>query len=291
MNVEPNVRMHLGTESRTTNISEPATLRKYTVSNTLPLLILLQLVEIILFIVDSGFSKHMTGNLKLLINFVEQFLGTVKFGNDQIAPILGYGNLKSTCYIRDFKGNDLLTGSRGTYLYSITLQDTNPSQSIRTRRQLETDGEMCMFALTVSRTEPKNIKEAMDNSAWIEAMHEELHWFDRLDEGIDFEESFALVARLEAVWIFIAYAAHKSFPVYQMDVKTSFVNGPPKEDGQLPRQTRRPTSSWKSLSSKEGFIWTQASSKGMLVVIDSLFDILYFDVVIFVLWLVFVLGM
>ncbi|GJX08513.1 hypothetical protein Tco_0196445 [Tanacetum coccineum] len=57
------------------------------------LLILLQLVEIILFIVDSGCSKHMTGNLKLLTNFVEKFLGTVKFGNDQIAPILGYGDL------------------------------------------------------------------------------------------------------------------------------------------------------------------------------------------------------
>nr|GFA53636.1 integrase, catalytic region, zinc finger, CCHC-type, peptidase aspartic, catalytic [Tanacetum cinerariifolium] len=57
------------------------------------LLILLQLIEIILFIVDSGCSKHMTGNLKLLINFVQKFLGTVKFGNDQIAPILGYGDL------------------------------------------------------------------------------------------------------------------------------------------------------------------------------------------------------
>nr|GEU96285.1 integrase, catalytic region, zinc finger, CCHC-type, peptidase aspartic, catalytic [Tanacetum cinerariifolium] len=103
------------------------------------------LIEIVLFIVDSGYSKHMTGNLKLLINFVEKFLGTVKFGNDQIAPILGYGDLvqgvvtikrvyyvkglnhnlffvgqfcdadlevafrKSTCYIRDLKGNDLLT--------------------------------------------------------------------------------------------------------------------------------------------------------------------------------------
>nr|GFB89245.1 integrase, catalytic region, zinc finger, CCHC-type, peptidase aspartic, catalytic [Tanacetum cinerariifolium] len=51
------------------------------------------LIEIVLFIVDSGCSKHMTGNLKLLINFVEKFLGTVKFGNDQIAPILRYGDL------------------------------------------------------------------------------------------------------------------------------------------------------------------------------------------------------
>nr|GEW98878.1 retrovirus-related Pol polyprotein from transposon TNT 1-94 [Tanacetum cinerariifolium] len=102
-------------------------------------------VKIILFIVDSRFSKHMTGNLKLLTNFVEKFLGTVKFGNDQIALILGYGDLvqgevtikrvyyveglnhnlfsvgqfcdadlevafwNSTCYIRDLKGNDLLT--------------------------------------------------------------------------------------------------------------------------------------------------------------------------------------
>nr|GFC70857.1 retrovirus-related Pol polyprotein from transposon TNT 1-94 [Tanacetum cinerariifolium] len=108
----------------------------------------------------------MTGNLKLLINFVEKFLGTVKFGNDQIAPILGYGDLvqgavmikmvyyvkglnhnlfsvgqfcdadlevafrKSTCFIRDLKGNDLLSGSRGIDLYSITLQNTNSPNPI-----------------------------------------------------------------------------------------------------------------------------------------------------------------
>ncbi|GJU10038.1 retrovirus-related pol polyprotein from transposon TNT 1-94 [Tanacetum coccineum] len=56
-------------------------------------LILLQIVQLILFIVDSGCTKHMTGNLKLLCNFVEKFLGTVRFGNDQFAPILGYGDL------------------------------------------------------------------------------------------------------------------------------------------------------------------------------------------------------
>ncbi|GJU03694.1 retrovirus-related pol polyprotein from transposon TNT 1-94 [Tanacetum coccineum] len=151
----------------------------------------------------------------------------------------------------------------------------NPSQSIRTRRQLETDGEMYMFALTVSRTEPKNIKEAMADCARIESMQEELHQFDRLDvwelvdrplwknvinmkwiwknkrdeenivirnksrlvakgyaqkEGINFEESFAPVARLEAVRLFVTYAIHKSFPVYQMDVKTSFLYGPLKEE-------------------------------------------------------------
>nr|GEX96253.1 hypothetical protein [Tanacetum cinerariifolium] len=76
-----------------------------------------------------------------------------------------------------------------------------------------------------------NSNEAMADSAWIEAMQEELHQFDRLqEEGIDFEESFTPVARLESVWIFIAYTAHKSFAVYQMDVKTAFLNSPLKEE-------------------------------------------------------------
>nr|GEU76041.1 retrovirus-related Pol polyprotein from transposon TNT 1-94 [Tanacetum cinerariifolium] len=151
----------------------------------------------------------------------------------------------------------------------------NPSQSVRTRRQLESDGKMCMFTLTMSRTEPKNIKEVMTDSAWIESMQEELYQFDQLDvwelvdrplctnvinmkwlwknkcdeentvirkksrlvakgytqkEGVDFKESFAPVARLEDVRLFIAYATHKSFIVYQMDVKTAFLYGPLKEE-------------------------------------------------------------
>nr|GEW97403.1 hypothetical protein [Tanacetum cinerariifolium] len=107
----------------------------------------------------------------------------------------------------------------------------NPSRPIQTRRQLATDPEMCMSALTVSTAEPKNIQEALADSAWIEAMQEELHQFDRLqEEGIDFKESFAPVTRMEAVRIFIVYASHKSFPIYQMDVKTAFLNGPLKEE-------------------------------------------------------------
>nr|GFC33705.1 retrovirus-related Pol polyprotein from transposon TNT 1-94 [Tanacetum cinerariifolium] len=50
------------------------------------------------------------------------------------------------------------------------------------------------------------------------------------EEGIEFEESFALVARMEAIRIFLAYAAHKSFTVFQMDVKTAFLHGTLKED-------------------------------------------------------------
>ncbi|GJV68345.1 retrovirus-related pol polyprotein from transposon TNT 1-94 [Tanacetum coccineum] len=108
----------------------------------------------------------MTGNLSLLCNFVEKYLGTVHFGNDQFALILGYGDLvqgnitinrvyyveglnhnlfsigqfcdadlevafqKSTCFVRDLQGNDLLTGNRGSDLYTISLQETTSSTLI-----------------------------------------------------------------------------------------------------------------------------------------------------------------
>nr|GEY52453.1 retrovirus-related Pol polyprotein from transposon TNT 1-94 [Tanacetum cinerariifolium] len=99
---------------------------------------------------------------------------------------------------------------------------------------------------------PKSVKEALTDPAWIESMQEELHQFIRLDhdeentiirnktrlvvrgyrqeEGINFEESFASVARMEAIRIFLAYDAHKGFTVYQMDVKTAFLHGSLKED-------------------------------------------------------------
>nr|GEV33670.1 hypothetical protein [Tanacetum cinerariifolium] len=94
---------------------------------------------------------------------------------------------------------------------------------------------------TLSTIEPKNVKEAMTDPAWINSMQEELLQFKRHDsrlvvrgyrqeEGIDFEESFAPVARMEAIRIFLAYVAHKSFTVFQMDVKISFLHGTLKED-------------------------------------------------------------
>nr|GFC70104.1 retrovirus-related Pol polyprotein from transposon TNT 1-94 [Tanacetum cinerariifolium] len=122
-----------------------------------------RIVQLIIFIVDSGCTKHMTGNLKLLCNFVKKFLGTVRFGNDQFAPILRYGDLvqgnitinrvyyvkglnhnlfsvgqfydadlevafwKSTCFVRDLQGNDLLTGNRGSDLSMISLQESTSS--------------------------------------------------------------------------------------------------------------------------------------------------------------------
>nr|GEU99382.1 retrovirus-related Pol polyprotein from transposon TNT 1-94 [Tanacetum cinerariifolium] len=131
-----------------------------------------------------------------------------------------------------------------------------PSRPGLTRNQLRSDGDMCMYALSVSTMESKNVKEAMTDPAWIDSMQEELLQFNRLDvwvlvptldnisplilkwlfknkhdeeqtvirnksrlvmrgyrqeEGIDFEESFAPVTRMEAIRIFLAYVAHKSY--------------------------------------------------------------------------------
>ncbi|GKG01126.1 hypothetical protein Tco_0305831, partial [Tanacetum coccineum] len=69
---------------------------------------------------------------------------------------------------------------RWTKDHPLTQVRGNPSKPVQTRRQLATDPEMCMFALTMSIIELKNIKEAMADSAWIEAMQEELHQFYRL---------------------------------------------------------------------------------------------------------------
>nr|GEX82863.1 retrovirus-related Pol polyprotein from transposon TNT 1-94 [Tanacetum cinerariifolium] len=330
----------------------------------------------------------MTGNLKLLSNFMEKFIGTVKFGNDQITLILGYGELvqgtitikrvyyvkglnhnlfsvgqfcdadlevpfrKSTCYIRDLKGNDLLTCSHGTDLYSITLQDTstpNPiclmakatstvqtdkamkflnktlhayfaeegirhkTSTARTPKQhdvierrnctlveaartmlsaaivpldgenldkMKKKGDACIFVGYFAQSRayrvinkrirvivetihvnfdelplmvsdhvsfdpaPQCLKmELVDIPLCKNVINMKWIWKNKRDkentvirnkarlvakgysqkEGIDFEESFAPVARLEAVWLFVAYAAHKSFPVYQMDVKIEFL--------------------------------------------------------------------
>ncbi|GJY48311.1 integrase, catalytic region, zinc finger, CCHC-type containing protein [Tanacetum coccineum] len=115
----------------------------------------------------------------------------------------------------------------------------DPSRSVSIRKQLRTDAMWCYFDAFLTSVEPKNFKEAMLESSWIEAMQEEIHEFERLqvwelarlvakgykqEEGIDFEESFSPVARLEVIRIFIANAANKNMTIYQMDIKTAFFN-------------------------------------------------------------------
>ncbi|GJZ62482.1 hypothetical protein Tco_0618619 [Tanacetum coccineum] len=85
--------------------------------------------QICLWIINSGCSKHMTGNRALLTNFVENFLGMVRFGNNDFAVIAGYGDglevafRKSTCFVRNEYGVDLLIGDRSSNLYSIALNE------------------------------------------------------------------------------------------------------------------------------------------------------------------------
>nr|GFC15669.1 retrovirus-related Pol polyprotein from transposon TNT 1-94 [Tanacetum cinerariifolium] len=75
----------------------------------------------------------MTRNLKLLINFVWKFMGTVRFGNDHVAAILGFGKFcdsdlevafrRNACFVRNLEGVDLLKGDRLTNLYTINLHE------------------------------------------------------------------------------------------------------------------------------------------------------------------------
>ncbi|GKC39117.1 retrovirus-related pol polyprotein from transposon TNT 1-94 [Tanacetum coccineum] len=135
----------------------------------------------------------------------------------------------------------------------------NPSRSVSTRKQLQTDAMWCYFDAFLTSVKPKNFKQAMTKPPWIDAMQEEIHEFERLqvwelvpcpdkvlliklkwiykvkrdefgevlknkarlvaqgfrqEEGIDFEESFAPVAIIEAIRIFVTNFAHKNTTIY-----------------------------------------------------------------------------
>ncbi|GJY26955.1 retrovirus-related pol polyprotein from transposon TNT 1-94 [Tanacetum coccineum] len=121
------------------------------------------------------------------------------------------------------------------------------ARPVSTRLQLHEQALFCYYDAFLTAIEPKTYKDDLTQSCWIEAMQEELNEFERLEldelggilknkarlvargyrqeEGINFEESFSLVARIEAIRIFLAFAAHINMVVYQMDVKTAFLNG------------------------------------------------------------------
>ncbi|GKD86821.1 putative ribonuclease H-like domain-containing protein [Tanacetum coccineum] len=139
--------------------------------------------------------------------------------------------------------------SKWTKDYPIDNVIGDPSRPVSTRHQLQTEALFCYFDAFLSSVKPKSYKEALIESCWIEPMTEEINEFEHLEvklddlggvlknkarlvvsdyrqeEGIDFEESFALVSRLEAICIFIAFAANMNMVVYQMDLKTAFLNG------------------------------------------------------------------
>nr|GEX29375.1 retrovirus-related Pol polyprotein from transposon TNT 1-94 [Tanacetum cinerariifolium] len=338
-----------------------------------------KIVQIYLWIIDSGCSKHMTGNRALFTNYMEKFLRTVRFGNNDFSVIVGYvdvviesmtikkvyyvkglgNNLfsvgqfcdkglevafrNSTCFIRNEDGVDLLTGDRSSNLYTISLNEitsnssacllekasssqswlwhqrlshlnfatinnlvknnlvrgkssnpsvlkvdeaskkdledlfqdfydeyfdsskimksstinvesfnvkisllgeevfhekwtkdhplhkiiSDPKSSVRTRGQL---ANLCLFSCLLSSIEPANVAEALRDADWNKKDESSLVIRNKArlvavgysqQEGIDYDEMFAPVTRIEAIHLFLAYAAHKDFIVFQMDVKTA----------------------------------------------------------------------
>nr|GEY07497.1 hypothetical protein [Tanacetum cinerariifolium] len=181
-NVNPKVSMPLGNASRTANILEPMTPRA-----------------------GENLDK-MKEKDHVSSDPVQQCLSTA-LEHESLSPgpqcqenvpqaVRTVTTLNELDLLFSLMFDELLNGSTHVVSKSSDVTTANAPNQFRTRRQLESDGEMCMFALTMSRTEPKNIKEAMADSARIESMQEELHQFDRLD----------------------------------MDAKTAFLYGPLKEE-------------------------------------------------------------
>nr|GEV53338.1 hypothetical protein [Tanacetum cinerariifolium] len=107
----------------------------------------------------------------------------------------------------------------------IEATESSLRNPMQTRRQLATNPKMCMFALTVSPAEPKNIKEAMDDHTWIKEMQEDLHQFDRLKVWELVDKPFRkTMINLKSLW------KKKKDEDNIMDVKATFLNGPLKEE-------------------------------------------------------------
>nr|GEU69401.1 hypothetical protein [Tanacetum cinerariifolium] len=95
----------------------------------------------------------------------------------------------------------------------------DPKSSVRTRGQL---ANSCLFSCLLSFIELANVSEALRDTYWVIGYSQQ--------EGIYYDETFSLIARIEAIRLFLAYAAHKDFTVFQMDVKTTFLNEILKEE-------------------------------------------------------------
>nr|GFA63296.1 hypothetical protein [Tanacetum cinerariifolium] len=104
----------------------------------------MQVIQTVLWYLDSGCSKHMTGDRSRLMNFMKKFIRTVRFRNDHFGAIMGYGDYvigdsvisrevafrKHSCYIRDTNGVELIKGSRESNLYTISVEDMMKSSPI-----------------------------------------------------------------------------------------------------------------------------------------------------------------
>ncbi|GJR87046.1 retrovirus-related pol polyprotein from transposon TNT 1-94 [Tanacetum coccineum] len=106
------------------------------------------------------------------------------------------------------------------------------ARPVSTRLQLHEQALFGYYDAFLTVVEPRTYKDDLTQACWIEACKKNsmMACGYRQEEGIDFEESFAPVARLEAIRIFLAFVAHMNMVVYQMDVKTAFLNGNLREE-------------------------------------------------------------
>ncbi|KAH9658405.1 hypothetical protein KPL70_023484 [Citrus sinensis] len=236
---------------------------------------------------DSGCSRHMTGNYSWFSSFTKiENGGDVSFGDNSKGKIIGIGNVASNGNQEDTppgiqeehheetnaeqnEGTSQTLPKEWRYVSShpkdVILGD--PSRGVTTRSSLR---NTCEHAAFISQIEPKSFADAENDESWIMAMQEELNQFERnnvwelvpnpehqsiigtkwvfrnkmdesgvvvrnkarlvaqgynQEERIDFDETFAPVARLESIRMLLAYACHKNFILYQMDIKSAFLNG------------------------------------------------------------------
>nr|GEW28049.1 retrovirus-related Pol polyprotein from transposon TNT 1-94 [Tanacetum cinerariifolium] len=278
-------------------------------------------VQIVLWYLDSGCSKHMTGDPSRLMNFVKKFTRTVRFGNDHFGAIMGYGDyvigesgisrissglvpnsVPATPYVPPTnKDLEILFQTMfDEYLEPLHVErPVSPTQAVQapvnsagTPSSTTIDQDAPSPSISPSSSalqshqgvaaEPTYMEDhpvaPVDNNPFVNVFALEpnseasssgdiiwelvpqpdcvmiiaLKWIYKVkldeygdvlknkaqlvekgyrqEEGIDFEESFASVARIEAIRIFIANATSKNMTIYQMDVKTAFLNVELKEE-------------------------------------------------------------
>nr|GEW06294.1 Gag-Pol polyprotein [Tanacetum cinerariifolium] len=269
VNVEPDVNMHLETKSRTTNILKPTTLRKYTVSNTPSSSNSFaarrdNFIHRRLWVLKAHDGKSQASNLSpgpQSQENVPHTAETVTTSNERdllfslmfdellngTTPFVSKSSAATTADAPNQRQEQHITPST-----SITVVANTPSLNIQTTPKPTSQAPTVIAIENINQAKTNKEYAQVDEDEFInifstpvqERGETSSRYVDSLDkrssvratkgysqqEGLDFEESFAPVARLEAVWLFVAYAAHKSFLVYQMDIKSTFLNDYLKEE-------------------------------------------------------------
>ncbi|GJX60539.1 retrovirus-related pol polyprotein from transposon TNT 1-94 [Tanacetum coccineum] len=195
--------------------------------------------------VDSDVSYYIIPYRRSLIEITQE-----NHAPEVIAP-----NEPEIPHIEDAEGNNTKFHDRWSRDQQIKLVNIigDPGEGMLTRsmgaKLTAVSASECLFADFLSEIEHKKVSEALKHLGWIDSMQEEQNQFyinkvwtlvplrygkiaigSKWEEGIDYDETFAPVERMEAIRIFIAFVTYMNFKVYQMDVKSAFLNGKLKEE-------------------------------------------------------------